>query len=93
MSRGWSTDIRKLERMAQPAPCDGCVHNTRCGFELKACRAFQGYVNTGTRSPNLARIPNRQIFNQVFYEDDIEDQKTLAELRKQLRKEARREAV
>lgn len=93
MSNGWSTDIRKLERMARPAPCEGCKHNTRCGFELMACRAFQAYVNTGTLSENLKRIPTRQIFNQVFYEDDEKDQQTLAELRKQLRKEARLEAV
>lgn len=93
MSNGWSTDIRKLERMSRPDPCTGCKHNTRCGFELKACRAFQAYVNTGTLSQTLKRIPNREIFNQVFYEDDQADQETLAELRKKLRKEARRGAV
>jgi hypothetical protein len=93
MSRGWSTDIRKLDRMARPAPCEGCKHNTRCGFELKACRAFQAYVNTGTLSMTLKREPSRQIFNQVFYEDDEQDQKTLAQLRKELRKQARAEAV
>lgn len=93
MSRGWVIDVRKLERMARPAPCDGCIHNTRCGFELKACRAFQGYVNTGSRSPNLARIPNRKIFNEIFYEDEEMDKKELSELRKQLRNEARLEAV
>lgn len=87
------TDIRKLEQMARPAPCDGCKHNTRCGFELMACRAFQAYVNTGTLSASLKREPSRQIFNQVFYEDDLQDQQTLAELRKKLRKQARLEAV
>lgn len=91
--RGWSTDIRKLDRMARPAPCEGCHNNTRCGFELKACRAFQGYVNTGSISKNLAKVPNRQIFNEIFYEDEELDRKQLSELRKQLRKEARLEAV
>lgn len=90
---GSTTDIRKLESMARPDPCTGCKHNTRCGFELLACRAFQAYVNTGTLSATLKREPNRKIFNQVFYEDDMEDQKTLAELRKELRKQARLEAV
>lgn len=90
---GAMIDIRKLEQMARPAPCDGCAHNTRCGFELMACRAFQAYVNTGTLSATLKRIPNRDIFNQVFYEDDDQDQETLAQLRKKLRKQARLEAV
>jgi len=93
MSRGWVIDIRKLDRMARPAPCEGCIHNTRCGFELKACRSFQGYVNTGAISKNLARVPNRRIFNEIFYEDEINDQKSLVELRKQLRKEARLEGA
>lgn len=91
--RGWTIDIRKLDRMARPAPCEGCHNNTRCGFELKACRAFQGYVNTGSASNTLSRVPNRQIFNEIFYEDEEQDRKQLSELRKQLRKEARLEAV
>jgi len=90
---GAMIDIRKLEQMARPAPCDGCVNNTRCGFELMACRAFQAYINTGTLSMTLKREPNRKIFNQVFYEDDVQDQKTLAELRKELRRQARLEAI
>ena len=90
---GAMIDIRKLEQMARPAPCDGCVNNTRCGFELMACRAFQAYVNTGTLSATLKRVPSRKIFNEVFYEADLQDQQTLAELRKKLRKQARLEAI
>ena len=90
---GSNNDVRKLLAMARPAPCEGCINNTRCGFELKACRAFQGYVNSGGISNNLSRVPNRQIFNQIFYEDEELDRKQLSELRKQLRKEARLEAV
>ena len=88
---GSNNDVRKLLAMARPAPCEGCINNIRCGFELKACRAFQGYVNSGGISYNLSRVPNRKIFNEIFYEDD--DEKTLAQLRKELRKEARLEAV
>lgn len=87
------TDIRKLLSMARPAPCEGCHNNTRCGFELKACRAFQGYVNTGSAGNTLSRVPNRKIFNEIFYEDEELDRKALSELRKQLRKEARMEGV
>ena len=88
---GSNNDVRKLLAMARPAPCEGCINNTRCGFELKACRAFQGYVNSGSMSYNLRKVPSRKIFNEIFYEDD--DEKTLAQLRKELRKEARLEAV
>ena len=88
---GSNNDVRKLLAMARPAPCEGCHNNTKCGFELMACRAFQGYVNSGGISYNLSRVPNRKIFNEIFYEDD--DEKTLAQLRKELRKEARLEAV
>lgn len=87
------TDIRKLLNMARPAPCDGCINNTRCGFELKACRAFQHYVNSGGISHNLTKVPNRKIFNEIFYEDEELDRKALTALRKQLRKEARMEGV
>lgn len=78
------TNDRKMEIMARPSPCDGCPNNTRCGFELMACRAFEHYVHSGYFSPNLTRVPNRKIFNAVFYEgDDL----SLKDLRKQLRKE------
>lgn len=87
------TDIRTFLKMANPAPCDGCIHNTKCGFELKACRSFQGYVNSGGISYNLPRVPNRKIFNEIFYEDEDLDRKALTALRKQLRKEARMEGV
>lgn len=90
---GWSTDVRKLESMARPAPCEGCFNNTRCGFELKACRSFQHYVNSGGISYNLTKVPTRKIFNEIFYEDEELDRKELSELRKELRKQARREAV
>ena len=89
--RGWTIDIRKLERMARPDPCQGCVNTTRCQFELKACRSFQHYVNSGGISYNLTKVPTRKIFNEIFYEDD--DEKTVAQLRKELRAQLRRDEV
>lgn len=77
-------NARKMEMMARPSPCDGCPNNTRCGYSLLACRAFQHYVNSGYASDHLTKVPTRKIFNAVFYEDD---DLTLKDLRKQLRKE------
>jgi len=77
-------DVRKLEKMARPDPCTGCPNNTRCRFELIACRAFEHYVHSGYFSEKLLREPTRKIFNAVFYEDD---QLSLKQLRKQLRKD------
>jgi hypothetical protein len=70
------------ELLSRPSPCDGCQHNTKCGFDLKACRTFQYYVQTGRINPHLSRIPTRSMFNSVFYE---EEELTMRELRKQLR--------
>jgi hypothetical protein len=74
----------RLELLARPAPCDGCEHNTKCGYDLKACRSFQYYVETGSINKGLSRNPTRQMFNSVFYADT---EFSLRELRKQLRAE------
>lgn len=82
--RGWTVDIRKLERMARPDPCQGCINAPKCKAELKACRSFQHYVNSGGISHNLTKVPTRKIFNEIFYEDE---ELTMAQLRAQLRRD------
>jgi hypothetical protein len=82
--RGWTVDVRKLERMARPDPCQGCINTEYCKSELRACRSFQHYVNSGGISHNLTKIPTRKIFNEIFYEDE---ELTMAQLRKQLRRD------
>jgi hypothetical protein len=77
-------NINRMEMLSRPAPCDGCQHSTRCGFDLKACRSFQYYVQTGAISQNLSRVPTRSMFNDIFYDDT---EFNLRELRKQLRRE------
>lgn len=77
------SNARKLEIMARPDPCTGCHNNTRCQFELLACRAFEHYVHSGHTNNNIARVPTRKIFNAVFYEND---DLSLKDLRKQLRR-------
>lgn len=78
------TNDRKMELMARPDPCTGCHNNTKCGYELLACRAFEHYVHSGYTGKNIARLPTRKIFNAVFFEDDGV---SIRELRKQLRKD------
>lgn len=90
--RGWTIDIRKLERMARPDPCQGCINTEYCKSELRACRSFQHYVNSGGISRNLTKVPTRKIFNEIFYEDDDLD-KSMRELRKELRAQLRRDEV
>jgi hypothetical protein len=78
------TNPARLELFSRPAPCDGCQNNTKCALDLKACRSFQYYVETGSINKSLSRIPTRQMFNSVFYADT---EFTMRELRKQLRAE------
>ncbi len=52
-----------------PAPCDGCMHNAKCGGRLLACEAFAQYINTNRWSPG-PREPTREIYARVFAEDD-----------------------
>ena len=77
-------NVNRMELLSRPAPCDGCQNNTKCALDLKACRSFQYYVETGSINKNLSRTPTRQMFNSVFYADT---EFTMRELRKQLRAE------
>jgi hypothetical protein len=77
-------NITRMELLSRPSPCEGCQNNTKCGYDLKACRSFQYYVETGSINKHLSRVPTRQMFNSVFYE---EIEFNLRELRKQLRAE------
>lgn len=72
----------RWEILSRPSPCDGCQNNTKCALDLKACRSFQYYVQTGSVHRNLSRVPTRSMFNDIFYNDN---ELTLRELRKQLR--------
>jgi hypothetical protein len=75
-------NTNRMELLSRPTPCDGCEHNTKCALDLKACRSFQYYVETGSINKSLSRNPTRQMFNSVFYADT---EFTMRELRKQLR--------
>ena len=77
-------NTNRMEMLSRPAPCDGCQNNTKCALDLKACRSFQYYVETGSINKNLSRVPTRAMFNAVYYE---ETEFTMRELRKQLRSE------
>lgn len=76
--------IRKLELLSRPDPCQGCNNTDYCKSELRACRSFQHYVNSGGISENMTKVPTRKIFNEIFYEDQ---ELTMAQLRAQLRRD------
>lgn len=48
--------------MAEPTPCDGCIHNTQCADKKMACFAFTLYVNSGDDNWSLPRKPSRILY-------------------------------
>lgn len=54
----------------EPAPCDDCSKKYLCEEQKLACRAFSGYVKTGRTYKHSAKIPNNEIFVEIFEEDN-----------------------
>ena len=61
-------DIRRV--FEQPAPCDDCIKRYICEEQELACRAFSGYVVSGTMYEHTARNPTHNLFNRIFKDDD-----------------------
>lgn len=70
--------------MQEKSPCDGCMHFSRCGSELMACRAFAFYVRTGRFNENTPRDPSYTTYKRVFASDD-----EFNELMREMYREAR----
>ncbi len=51
-----------------PAPCDDCIHASRCALESLACLAYVGYLNSrhGHYNSGTRRAPTSEIYNRVF---------------------------
>jgi hypothetical protein len=52
------------------SPCEGCEWAQRCKQYELACRAFSAFILHGTFKPGTPRLPNGQLFNKIFNEDD-----------------------
>ena len=70
--------------MQEKSPCDGCMHGSKCGAELMACRAFAFYVRTGRFNENTPRDPSYTTYKRVFASDD-----EFNELMREMYREAR----
>lgn len=51
-------------------PCDSCEHIQRCKRERLACAAFVRWVESGTVSAALTRVPSREIYAELGAYDD-----------------------
>ena len=58
------------EALSGPSPCDGCTYYEECKTERKACVHFLEYQEYGIWHRNLPKNPTREIFDQIFEEDE-----------------------
>ena len=56
--------------MREPCPCDKCELKYKCEEDEMACRAFAYFVRYGTFEDYTVRMPDKQLFTKIFYEDD-----------------------
>lgn len=53
--------------LAEGVPCTGCKHNLKCALDLKACKDFERYVNTGKFRTDTLREPKSQTYMKIFW--------------------------
>jgi hypothetical protein len=59
-------DDERLGVGAEPPPCDGCPHVTRCRGGL-VCSAFARYVRTGRwKQQDVEHAPSRRPYLRLF---------------------------
>ena len=62
------TSFHYMEELRKPCPCDGCSKFMLCKTQLKACKQFFFYVNSG-RIVHGVKQPTRKIWQKIFVED------------------------
>ena len=67
------------------APCDKCFKTQECELG-KACLPFWQYVETNRYNNKIRKIPSTEIYNKVFYGDEM-SLKEIKAFAKQLLKE------
>lgn len=53
--------------MIETRPCDNCKYEIKCALDLKACRDFERYVNTGKFRTDTLREPKSQTYMKIFW--------------------------
>ena len=54
------------------SPCDGCEKHNTCRDHEAACEQFQHYVETGEVELVLPKIPTKEIFMEIYFEEELE---------------------
>ena len=54
------------------SPCDGCEKHDTCRDHALACEQFQNYVETGEIELVLPKIPTKEIFMEIYFEEELE---------------------
>jgi hypothetical protein len=53
-------------------PCRGCEQYHTCAIHEVACEQFEEYVSTGEIELILPKIPTKEIFMGIYFEEEIE---------------------
>jgi hypothetical protein len=53
-------------------PCRGCEQYHTCAIHEVACEQFEEYVSTGEIELMLPKIPTKEIFMGIYFEEEIE---------------------
>ena len=56
----------------QGSPCQGCENYEICGLHELACEQFQTYVDKGELELILPKKPTREIFMEIYFEEELE---------------------
>ena len=54
------------------SPCDGWEKHETCRDHELACEQFQNYVETGEVELVLPKIPTKEIFMEIYFEEELE---------------------
>ena len=54
------------------SPCDGCEKHDICRDHETACEQFQHYVETGEIELVFPKIPTKEIFMEIYFEEELE---------------------
>ena len=54
------------------SPCDGCEKHDTCRDHETACDQFQHYVETGEIELVLQKIPTKEIFMEIYFEEELD---------------------
>ena len=53
-------------------PCRGCEQYHTCAIHEVACEQFAEYVSTGEIELILPKNPTKEIFMEIYFEEEIE---------------------